>query len=126
MRALAARCPDIEIEAILVELLPAGEGEDLQQIVGQGEDIEALHGHVAVSPSIAHASPGVRLHRWSEAPIAEGRCGIGNTLEDLHTTLGRPAKATGLGLDNDFVAHGVSLEGVLDGRNLCVMKDSVL
>ena len=108
-RSLAARCPDIEIEAILVELLLAGQREEAQQIFRQGEDIRALDGHVAVVDGVADAGPRLGPEGRPEAQIAERRLGIGNALEDFDTAVADAADAPGVGLDDDFLCHEPSL-----------------
>ena len=105
VRPFASGGPDVEIETVLVELLLSGEREDPQQVVGQGEDVLALHGHVAVLERVANAGPGHGHARRPEAQVTERRLGIRNPLEDLDSAIACAADPAGSGLDDDFCCH---------------------
>jgi hypothetical protein len=107
LRTCPARCPDVEIETILVELLLPGEGEQAQQIVGQCEDVLALHRHVAIVEGVPDSAPRTRPARRPEAQLAERRLGIRNTLENLDTAIADAADFPGSSLDDDLCCHGV-------------------
>jgi len=107
LRPFPARRPDVQIETVLVERLLPGEGEQAQQIVGQCEDVLALHRHVAVVEGAADSAPRTRPARRPKAQLAERRLGIRNTLEDLDTAIADAADFPGGSLDDDLCCHGI-------------------
>src|SRR5476651_1723499 len=100
--AVEAGSPNIQVETIFAELLPAAEWKNLQKVGRQAEHILGLDRHVAVGHRLAHSAPRNDILRRLPAQLAQRWRGIGNALETADAAVTGPAHAPAYCLDNDF------------------------